>query len=240
MEYIDPRYSINKDGIWTKEYQSSMTQEVYNVYYPERLDSTTCNDVGHYNGLDSAIRPRCFELFTTHYDICYAFGGGLPKFESHLNIDKIVVLDGMVDLNIYQKHLEYFRKLYNYHRDLEFVQLIFNSDIISRYPYDKSIKTLFTFIHVLEHQNLEEHIRILEKLPKNLDVLIYGPNISRAFGPGWVHLGDWILDHNTFIPYMKFKEILENLGYKIYYSAQYSDDLLFYFNTGDKDESTRE
>jgi hypothetical protein len=228
---IDSRYDINEEGIWTKEYQSSMTPEVYRVYHHQRLVETTQNDVNHYLGLDSSIRPRCPELFMTHYDICYAFGGGMPKFEAHLNIEKIIVLDGMANLNIYQPHLEQFRKLYNCHSDIEFVQLIFNSDIISCYPYDKSLKTLFTFIHVTEHQTLEEHLNILKKLPKNLDVLIYGPNISRCFGPNWVHIGQWILDHNNFVPYLKMKEILESHNYHIYYSCQYSDDLLFYFNT---------
>ena len=227
---IDPKYNVDENGIWTKEYFSPFETEVKDVY-PRVYTETMLTDVGHYNGLHQILKPQFPALFETHYDICHSFGGGLPKIETHLNIDKIVVIDGMV--NFYQQHMDKFRQLYGYHKDVEFVELIFNSDVISCYPIESNKKTLFAFIHVLEHQTLQEHLDILGKLPKNIDVLIYGPNITQCKNPGWVHIQPFIKDHNTFIPYLKMKEILESFNYKIYYSVEYSDDLLFYFKTGE-------
>lgn len=230
---IDNRYQINDDGIWIKaDYKNSMTQEVFDMYNHNRMLEVLHNDLGHYNGLKNTVKPNCSQLFEKTYGLCYAFGGGLPKFESKLNIQKIVIIDGMANL-IYQQHLELFRELYKYPGELELIDLIFDSTIISEYPYDKSQNTLLTFCHILEHQTLDEHIAILEKLPKGVDVLVYGPNISKCTNDSWVHIGKWIKDHNTFIPYLKMKEILEGFGYQIYYSTEYSDDLLFYFNTGE-------
>jgi len=230
---IDPRYEIRDDGIWVRrEYTYSMTDEVYAVYGNNRIEDVIRVDANHYQGFYATFKLQIPQLFKKHYDICYAFGGGAPKLEALLNIDKIKVIDGMVDK--YIEHEDLFRKWHGFAGELEYEQLIFDSNKISRYPYDKNSNIIVSFIHILEHQNLDEHLAILKELPKNTDILIYGPNVARYKFKGWVHGQDWILDHNTFIPYKKFQEILIDMKYEIYFSAEYSDDLLFYFNTGDK------
>ena len=230
---LDPRYEINEEGIWSRiEYTNSMTMDVDLMYNDERINEVIRNDVGHYRGLHATFKLHQKRLFETHYDICYAFGGGIPKFETYLNVQNIKVIDGMA--NKYIPFTQAFRKWYGFTGDIEYEQLILNSNIISRYPYDINKKMILTFIHFLEHQSLDEHLKILKDLPKNIDVLVYGPNVSKYLYKDWIHGRDWILDHNTFIPYKKFLQILEDLNYKIYFSAEYSDDLLFYFNTGDK------
>lgn len=231
---LDPRYEIREDGIWVKnKYIDSMTNEVTSgMYHPSRLEDTIRSDVSHYRGLHATFKINQKRLFETPYDICYAFGGGIPKFESYLNVKKIKVIDGMVDK--YKQHEPLYRKWYRFDGELEYQQLIFNSDKISQYPYDINKTKIISFIHILEHQTLDEHLAILATLPPNTDVLIYGPNVAKYLFKGWIHAQDWLIDHNTFIPYKKFKEILLDLKYNIYFSAEYSDDLLFYFNTGDK------
>lgn len=231
---IDPRYDIIEGGIWIKkEYVDSMTDIVATEMYPwQRISDVIKNDSSHYRGLYATYKLRCPRLFNTEYDLCYAFGGGMPKLEAKLNIKKIIVLDGMA--NKYIEHIDFFRKYHQYHNELEFKQLIFNSNTILQYPYDFNQNILLTFVHVLEHQSLDEHLAILKNLPANTDVIIYGPNVARYKHKGWVHGQDWILDHNTFIPFRKFQEILLELNYKLYLASEYSDDLLFYFNTGDK------
>jgi len=229
---IDSRYQINDDGIWLKkEYVYSINDAVFTMYHHQRMIDVLNADVGHYAGLKNSVIGSCPQLFSKSYDNVYAFGGGLPKFETLLNTKKITILDGMAE-RVYQQYLEQFRELYKYPGELELIQLIFDSNIISCFEFDKSKLTLFTFCHILEHQSLEEHLAILEKLPKGIDVLVYGPNISKCKDNNWIHIKEWIADHNTFIPYLKMKEIIENFGYTIYFSTEYSDDLLFYFNTG--------
>jgi hypothetical protein len=188
------------------------------------------NDRGHYRALFVNLRYRIKELMNTEYDMCYAFGGGLPKLEVGLKIKKIQVIDGIA--NIYQKHLKQFRQLYKFPGEIEFVQLIFNAQTISRFTTNPQDKVLFTFTHFLEHLSLEEHLNVLKNLPKNTDILIYGPNVERAQSLDWVHFRG--RDHNTFIPFTRFKKLIEEFGYKMIHSITYSDDLFLYFNTGDK------
>lgn len=228
---IDSRYEINEDGIWIQEYTSPFIIDVKKVY-PTKLTQNMKNDITHYNSLYNKLHTEAVSLFNTKYDICYAFGGGIPKFESYLNVEDIVVVDGMAEF--YKSYSGDFRVLYDYTGALKYINSIISSYTISEFPRDLSKKTLFTFIHILEHQTLDEHIDILKNLPKGIDVLVYGPNISKAKSAGWVHIQKWILDHNTFIPYRKFLEILTGFNYEIYFNTEYSDDLLFYFNTGEK------
>lgn len=224
-----PRYQITNNGVWIQDEVIDTFSQELKDHYGNGTPTHLSNDKYHYDGFFKTVGKSLTEK---KYDAIIAFGGGMPKFESYLNCDKIYVIDGLA--NIFKQHLDLFRTIYKYPGSVEFVELKFNSDVISRFPYsDYGDNILITFIHFLEHQLLGEHIQILGKLPHCKDVMIYGPNITSARNNGWVHFNN-IPDHHTFMPFKVMSQYLTEFNYEIYNQFEYSDDLFFYFNTRGK------
>lgn len=223
---INPLYHELEDGILEKDYISPFEDEII-THYDTNTPTHLKNDLPHYKGLIHFLQINFPTLLNKKYDQIYAFGGGLPKFESFLNCSKVKIFDGIA--NIYGQFEEIFRELYNYHGSMEYEKTIINSELLKRVDYDFEKNNLITFIHFLEHQTLQDVKDLMLSLPKDTDVLIYGPNVATAKDTSWIHFRP--KDHNILIPLAAQVKMLEEMCYEIIYSISYSDDLLIYFRT---------
>lgn len=223
---INDLYEIVDGDMLSKDFSDPFSESATTHYMKDALDILT-NDKKHYDKFYNylnTIYPNFKELF---FDTIYSFGGGMPKFESYLKPEKIVVFDGNTEVYIQtQKH---FKQLYNYKNTLEFIQCIITKNLIKNIDISSDKRPLFTFVHFLEHLSLVDHLDILCNLPKNVEVIIYNPNVEVAVNKNWWHFKP--IDHNSFIPLSKLKKILIQLDYKIIKSTSYIDDLFIYFLT---------
>lgn len=206
------------------KYDSPFTKTII-THYNEKLISGLYSDKIHYDQFIKYIKEYYKDIFKNNYDIFYCFGGGLPRFESYFNMNKIISYD--MNSNIYSKFEDKFREIYNYNKELEFTQKIITPELFLSLKLNK--KSILTFTHILEHFTLNDHLEILKNLPKNIEVIIYGPNIETAKDKDWIHFKP--IDHNNFIPLTKLKQILESLNYTIHYDVSYEDDLFIHFST---------
>jgi hypothetical protein len=129
--------------------------------------------------------------------------------------------------NNYKQFENKFKRIYNCNKELKFIQTVITPELFLSIKLNS--KSVLTFTHFLEHFTLTEQINILKNLPKNMDIIIYGPNVEIAKDQNWIHFKP--IDHNSFIPLTKLKQILESLNYKITYSCSYKDDLFIHFYT---------
>ena len=163
------------------------------------------------------------------YDICYSFGGGLPKLESYFLINKTFVYDDNIE--VYKPFINEFKDIYNYNKEFEFIQEIVTPEIIKNLPIDSNKKTLFTFFECLNNFTLNDHLKILKNLPKNVDVIIYNPDVTFAKDKNWFYFNHNINNRNSFIPIIKLKKILIYFEYKIKMISIHENNLYILFTT---------
>jgi len=225
------RYQITDDGILIQDYKDPTDKTLLDRYSKQDYMNSILSDLQYYRGLFSSTVLR-EELLKNEYDICYSFGGGTLKFESFLRVKEFIIYDAFSFF--VQEFIEFFKTRSNLQANVSFIETFITSELISSIKLDRNLKTIFTFIHFIEHQSFDEHINMLKLLPKGIDVIIYGPNVENASSEDWIHFRP--ADHNTFIPLLKFKEILQSFNYEIKIASNYGDDLLIYFNTGNDHE----
>ena len=223
---INPMFNV-ENGIVFKEPENQFSDDIIQGYDDYAIQGLK-NDLVHYDGMMKGREVELKEFRSSLYDRIYALGGGFPKLETYTHVNSIVVFDG-IDY-VYRKHMDSFRKIYDYQSELLYSKaFIENVKIYNMLELDPSSNTLISFCHFLEHQSKAFHLELLEKLPRGIDVVIYGPNIEAARNERWTHF-NWKY-HHTFIPKQRMLEILKGYGYKIKTEFSYSDDMFIWFST---------
>ncbi|MFO7600037.1 MAG: hypothetical protein R6X27_09555 [Candidatus Desulfacyla sp.] len=188
-------------------------------------------DKRHYEAFYSnPLIVEKFRIPLLHKEYILAIGGGHPKLESYLKPKKIEVCDFFPEA--YIELLDYFKELYAFDGRLEYRRI--KVDGSYSYPDLSSPEdSLITFVHFLEHMNYDVIIKLLEDLPANTDVAIYGPNAEiKPMTKRWFHFSQ---QHLTLIPLKRFRQIILDMGYIIKYDTPFALDMLILFNTGNND-----
>jgi hypothetical protein len=197
--------------------------------YRERAITILNSDKMHYENL--YCNPFIVEKFRIpllNRDWILSIGGGHPKLESYLNPARIEICD--LFPQVYLETIDEFRRLYNYYGDIHYHPVKIDAAFTFPAPADTN-KGLITFVHFLEHLEYDQAVQVLENLPRQTDVAIYGPNSEKKpMDCDWIHMRP--KDHLTLIPLKRLREILSAMKYEIRYDTPYSDDLLILFSTG--------
>ncbi len=202
---------------------SSYVDGNFRKYYEQNVVKIMHNDIKHYQRI--AGRPDIRRLVDANeFKYIYSFGGGMPKLESILPCQAIIVYD--VNADIYENNVNEFRSLYQIEqKPIIFKNDIVNANLIRSIP--SSYNDLFTFVHFFEHIDALDMRLILDAVPHGVTVLIYQPNVSRGKNPNWFHYSD---QHITLIAGNKMLE-LARLWYDAVVTifAEIDDDFLLVF-----------
>jgi len=146
--------------------------------------------------------------------VIHAIGGGLPKLESLLKPQKIIVYDFCAKeyLGLGEEIWSTFRRYYE-PPEIEYLEEI--------KPLNLEEDELASACHFFEHLEFPEIERILDMIKGEL--LIYQPNPEMFTSPNWVHNNP---DHFSLLSPQAFAKLLERHGFRILLLDRFSDDQL--------------
>jgi hypothetical protein len=201
------------EGVWEQAPPRFLNEVEAVARYEGQCRQILKADQKHYRGLMEALPEELREL-VGRYASVRAVGGGHPKLETVLKWSGILVEDGMAE--VYERTKEFFRQAFP------------GADVVwKKKKLDKATPTkdaeVTSFVHFLEHLPFAQAKRWLEVC--QTDVLIYGPDITKAAGDDWWHFVP--VDHNHFALPEVYQGILEKAGYAVKV-WQYGDDFLIW------------
>lgn len=217
---IKPALIEKSPGVWHDPDAAPSDKELIREHYRDRAIQILDSDKPHYERLRKVLPDKDPGALEMEFDLCVSVGGGHPKLESLLNVERVRVIDGQA--NDYKSlHVEY-QSRYGSKLRVTYQQRWLAPERL--FPAKSKSPDLVTFVHFLEHQTPEEITGYLNACAdaRVRSIIVYGPNIAKAKDLDWIHFRPQ--DHRTFLTLEAIRELMQFAGYSVESAFEFSDD----------------
>lgn len=208
MTEVDP-------GVWVREPTLASSSHEIKARYLDQ-ESILKNDRAHYQRLRSI--PQLSPLWRRPFAKAVDIGGGHPKLASMLNVDTIDVYD--IQAEDYKKTHRSFKSIYPC-GEVNYI----SADILKVKEWSGNGVAICS--HILEHLTPRQIRHLLSKI-RMQSLLVYGPNVERCTGDKWIHGGEKVPDHVTFMTLDAMKRVMLEFGFISRIAGRFADDYLIF------------